>query len=173
MSFLQSLAAAFKGQSRVPLARNFVSPWIFADGGGGRVPFDYGQAAKRAYLDNPVAQRAVRLVAEGIAGAPLMPTDPALARLVSATSAGQSLLETLASQLLLHGNAYVQIVKDDAGRPAELFALRPERVSVIAGSDGWPGGYAYRVGDTALSLPLLDEDASPRDHPHQVVPPGR
>jgi len=161
MSFLQSLAAAFKGQSRVPLARNFVSPWIFADGGGGRAPFDYGQAAKRAYLDNPVAQRAVRLVAEGIAGAPLVPTDPALARLVGATSAGQSLLETLASQLLLHGNAYVQIVRDGAGRPAELFALRPERVSVIAGSDGWPGGYAYRVGETALSLPLLDEDASP------------
>jgi phage portal protein BeeE len=35
----------------------------------------------------------------------------------AATSAGQSLLETLASQMLLHGNAYVQILKDArAGR---------------------------------------------------------
>lgn len=139
MSFLQSLAAAFKGgaNARVPLARSFVSPWIFGDGGGARAPFEYAQGVRRAYLDNPVAQRAVRLVAEGIGGAPLVPTDPALARLVSATSAGQSLLETLGSQLLLHGNAYVQMVKDAAGRPVELFALRPERVSVIAGSDGW------------------------------------
>jgi HK97 family phage portal protein len=116
---------------------------------------------RRAYLDNPVAQRAVRLVAEGIAGAPLLPTVPALAALVNATSAGQSLLETLASHLLLHGNAYVQVMKDAAGRPVELFALRPERMQVIAGADGWPTAFSYRIGDSALTIPLLDEDASP------------
>ena len=162
MSFFQSLAAAFKGgaQSRVPLARNFSSPWFFAEGSA-RGPFEYTGAVRRAYLDNPVAQRAVRLVAEGIGGAPLMPTDPALAALVRASSAGQALLETLASQLLLHGNAYVQVVKDAAGRPVELFALRPERISVIAGADGWPTAYAYKVGDRTLTIPVLDEDASP------------
>ncbi|HSQ96334.1 MAG TPA: hypothetical protein VLM18_09630 [Croceibacterium sp.] len=32
-----------------------------------------------------------------------------------ATSAGQSLLETLAAQLLLHGNAFVRIARDGAG----------------------------------------------------------
>ncbi len=85
-------------------------------------------AVRRAYLDNPVAQRAVRLVAEGIGGAPLLPADPKLAALVNATSAGQSLLETLASHLLLHGNGFVQIMKDASGRPVELFALRPERM---------------------------------------------
>jgi hypothetical protein len=105
MSFLQSLATVFKGASpRVPLARTFTSPWSFPEIGG-RAPFDYPSAVKRAYLDNPVAQRAVRLLAEGIGGAPLLPTDPRLAALVSATSAGQSLLETLASHLLLHGKA--------------------------------------------------------------------
>ena len=161
MSFLQTIAAAFKGGgSRVPLARAFSSPWFFADGGGGRAPFEYTSAVKRAYVDNPVAQRAVRLVAEGIGGAPLLPTDPALARLVSATSAGQALLETLASQLLLHGNAYVQIIKDAAGQPVELFALRPERVNVVAGEDGWPAAYAYRVGERSLTIPAEDQDAS-------------
>ncbi len=162
MSFLESLAAAFKGsRERVPLARNFTSPWVFADGAGARAPFEYSAAVKRAYLDNPVAQRAVRLVSEGIGSAALLPTDPALAKLVSATSAGQSLLETLACQLLLHGNGYVQVMKDAAGRPVELFALRPERVSVIAGADGWPSAYVYRVGERVLTIPLLDEDASP------------
>lgn len=162
MSFLQTLAAAFKGGagSRVPLTRSFVSPWFYAEGSA-RAPFDYVRAVKRGYVDNPVAQRAVRLVAEGIGGAPLAPTHPRLAALVSATSAGQSLLETLASQLLLHGNAYVQVIKDGAGQPVELFALRPERVSVIAGADGWPSAYGYKVGETALTIPLLDEHASP------------
>ena len=162
MSFLQSLAAAFKsGTGRVPLARNFSSPWLYGDLGSATAPYEYGRAVKRAYLENPVAQRAVRLVAEGIGGAPLMEGDPALTALVKATSAGQSLLETLASQLLLHGNAYVQVMKDAAGRPVELFALRPERVSVVAGADGWPQGFTYKVGETVLQLPALDEDASP------------
>ena len=162
MSFFQTLAAAFKGGGeRVPLARAFSSPWIFADAGTPRGPFDYASAVRRAYLDNPVAQRAVRLVAEGIAGAPLLPADPKLASLVSATSAGQSLLETLASQLLLHGNAFVQVLKDGRGRPCELFALRPERMSVIAGPDGWPTAFAYRVSERSLTIPILDEDASP------------
>jgi HK97 family phage portal protein len=162
MSFLQTLAAAFKGDgARVPLARSFVTPWMFADGGGARAPYEYGSAVRRAYLENPVAQRAVRLFAEGIGGAPLLPADPALLALVNATSAGQSLLETLAACLLLHGTAYVQVLKDGRGRPVELFALRPERVSIVAGADGWPSGYSYRVGETALTIPLLDEDASP------------
>ena len=165
MSFLQTLAAAFKGsESRVPLARAFASPWAFpafAETGGARMPFDYATAVRRAYLENPVAQRAVRLVAEGIGGAPLLPLDAKLARLVDATSAGQSLLETLASHLLLHGNAYVQVMKDARGRPVELFALRPERMTVIAGADGWPTAFAYRVGEQAITIPLLDEDASP------------
>ncbi|MFM5954297.1 MAG: phage portal protein [Novosphingobium sp.] len=162
MSFLQTLAAAFKGggSPRVPLARTFVSPWLYAEGSA-RAPFDYSRAVKRGYVDNPVAQRAVRLVAEGIGGAPLAPVDPRLTALVGATSAGQSLLETLASQLLLHGNAYVQVIKDALGQPVELFALRPERVSVIAGADGWPSGYAYKVGESTLTIPVLDEHASP------------
>lgn len=162
MSFLETLVAAFKGEStRVPLARGTASPWFFADCGGGRAPFEYGGAVRRAYLENPVAQRAVRLVAEGIGGAPLRPADPALAALVAETSAGQSLLETLASHLLLHGNAYIQVLKDARGRPVELFALRPERVSVIAGEDGWPAAFAYDVAGRRLTIPALDEDASP------------
>jgi len=163
MSFLQSLASAFKGgaETRVPLARTFVSPWLYGDLGNPKAPFDYARSVRRAYLENPVAQRAVRLVAEGIGGAPLAPCDPDLAALVGATSAGQSLLETLASQLLLHGNAWVQLVKDGAGRPVELYALRPERVSVLAGSDGWPEGFAYKLGERTLQIPALDESAAP------------
>jgi hypothetical protein len=158
MSFLQSLASAFKGGSgKVPLARSFASPWIFAETGSGQSTYEYTRSVRRAWLDNPVAQRAVRLVSEGIAGAPLAPADPRLAKLIQATSAGQSLLETLAAQMLLHGNGYVQIMKDGAGRPVELFALRPERTSIVAGSDGWPTGFTYKVGDQSLTIPLCDD----------------
>ena len=160
MSLLSTLASAFKGGSgsRVPLARSFVSPWSFAVEAG---PFEYRGAVRRAFLDNPVAQRAVRLVAEGVGGAPLAGEAAALA-LVSATSAGQGLLETLASQLLLHGNAFVQVTRDASGAPAELFALRPERVAVVAGADGWPEAYRYTVGEKVLTLPIEDADGWPQ-----------
>ena len=138
MSFLNTLASAFKGgggSRRVPIARGFVSPWATACESG-PPPFEYGRSVRSAFLDNPVAQRSVRIVAEGVGSAPLLPTDAGLAALVTATSAGQSLLETLAAHLLLHGNGFVQVLKDAAGKPVELFALRPERMSVITGPDG-------------------------------------
>ena len=165
MSFLGTLASSFKGggDGRVPLSRGFVSPWALALGtnhGFGR-GFEYAEAVRQGYLANPIAQRAVRIVAEGIAGAPLTSGDERLEKLVTATSAGQPLIETLAAQLLLHGNAYVQIIKDGAGQPVELFALRPERMSVVAGSDGWPSGYEYTVGTGKLPIPLEDENGWP------------
>src|SRR5688572_27802494 len=165
MSFLSTLASAFKGgrRERVPLARSFNSPWSYAFE---PPPFEYRSAVARAFVDNPVAQRAVRLVAEGVGGAPLAAADDKALALVAATSAGQGLLETLAAQLLLHGNGYVQVVRDGAGPstssgPVELFALRPERVAVVAGEDGWPAGYKYTVGDRVLTLPAEDGDGWP------------
>lgn len=164
MSFLQSLVSAFKGGGgvRAPLARGHSFDWPYwLDPAGARPPFEYRGAVQRAFLDNPVAQRAVRLVAEGVGGAPLQCDAPDLLRLATATSAGQPLLETLSAQILLHGNAFVQIVKDAAGRPVELFALRPERISVIPGADGWPAAWRYKVGERSIDLPLEDEDGWP------------
>jgi HK97 family phage portal protein len=165
MSFFSSLRSAFKGgaPARVPLARSFVSPWSFAAfaPGGTRLPFEDRRAVAHAFLENPVAQRAVRMVADGVGHAPLAECEARARVLVTATSAGQSLLETLAAQLLLHGNAYVQIARDGAGKPIELFALRPERVTVVPDAEGWPAAYEYKVGERKLTIPLEDEAGWP------------
>src|SRR5690606_11279062 len=128
---------------------------------GTQLPYDYGRAVRQGFLENPVAQRAVRLVSEGVAGAPLAPADPHLLKLVGAPSAGQTLLETLAAQLLMHGNGFVQVLRDASGAVVELFALRPERVSVVPGDDGWPAAYRYRVGDRTVTMPAEDADGWP------------
>ena len=49
------------------------------------------------------------------------------------------------------------MLKDGAGQPVELFALRPERVSVVAGEDGWPRAYRYRLADRTLEIACEDE----------------
>lgn len=127
----------------------------------GEWPRSYEAQVRDAYLGNPVAQRAVRLVAEGVGSAPLTASDPALLALVAARSGGQALIETVAAQLLLHGNAWVQLLTDSQGKLTELYALRPERVSVEPDASGWPVAYRYRVGERVARLAAEDEAGRP------------
>ena len=120
--------------------------------GGSARPRSYDAMVREAYLGNAVAQRAVKLVAGGLGEAPLIASDPALIALVRARSAGQALLETIAAQLLLGGNAYVQVLRGTDGEAVELFALRPERVTIEPDADGWPAAYRYRVGERVARL---------------------
>jgi HK97 family phage portal protein len=121
-------------------------------------PAGYEAQVREAYLANPVAQRAVRLVAESAGEAPVRvgPEGAPGAALVAATSAGQGLVETAAAQLLLHGNAFIQILCNAEGEPAELYALRPERVTIEPDARGWPAAYLYRAGDSVMRLPAAD-----------------
>jgi HK97 family phage portal protein len=120
--------------------------------GAQELPRSYEAQVRSAYRDNPVAQRAVRMVAEGVGAAPLACSDAAALALVTETTAGQSLLETVAAQLLLHGNGFIQIACDGGGRPVALFALRPERVKIESDARGWPRAYTYRLGDVVERL---------------------
>ncbi len=112
----------------------------------GEWPSGYDAQVRAGYLGNAVAQRAVRLVAEAVGSAPLDASDPALLALVTARSGGGRLAEVVAAQVLLHGNAFVQVLRDEAGKVAELYPLRPERVGVVLDAGGWAAGYRYTVG---------------------------
>ncbi|MFM7378263.1 MAG: phage portal protein [Erythrobacter sp.] len=164
MPLLDIFRAAFKGgaQSHVPLAGGLAQGWIPAfESGPAQCHYSYERGIAEGFLANPIAQRSVRLLAEGIGQAPLACSDPRLAALVTETSAGQSLVETLAANLLLHGNGYVQILKDASGTPVELFALRPDRVQVALDRNGWPVAYDYTVAGAASRLPVEDENGWP------------
>lgn len=144
--------------ARPALARSL---WAAAEGGGW--PRSYEAQAREGYLGNPVVQRAVRLVAEGVAGIPVYaePDAHPAARLFGAARGGRALLETAAAQLLLHGNAFLQIGCDTDGMPLALHALRPERVTVEQDARGWPAAYLYRAGDRATRYPALDPLGKP------------
>lgn len=164
MALFEKLRSAFKGgaQERVPLSGNpfgRCAP-LFAPGSE-RPAYHYERAVREAFLGNPIAQRAVRIVAESVGQAPIQAGDARMLQLVTATSAGQSLIETLAAHLMLHGNAYVQIMKDARGQPVELYALRPDRMSPITDTRGWPCAYDYTVNTTTTRIPVQDEEGWP------------
>jgi len=150
-----------KGSSRA--GRDAARPFLHRAWSGapavGEWPRSYEAQVREAYLGNAVAQRSVRLVAESVAWAPLLAEDGAGGGGAAARAlklAAPALLDAAASHLLLHGNAYLQLLPDADGAPAELFALRPERVSVEAGPGGWPAAYVYKAGEAKTRLPARD-----------------
>ncbi len=167
---------ARRDAARPVLARG----WAVGAGSPGQVPGDYAARVRAAYADNAVAQRCVRILTEAVGNAPLFLADDAGASiaspsagasaitaqrasehsaavaLVTIRSNGQALLATLASQLLLHGNAYVQIIEGADGGAGELYALRPERVTIEVDAGGWPVAFGYRVGPETVRLGCED-----------------
>jgi HK97 family phage portal protein len=107
------------------------------------------------YRQNPVVYRCVRLIAEAAASVAINvfeaqtehdshPVSDLLAR-PNPREAGSQFFESLYGYLLLNGNAYLECVSVN-GVVRELYALRPDRMRVILGGDGWPEAYEYTVG---------------------------
>ncbi|GJE29509.1 phage portal protein [Methylobacterium organophilum] len=124
---------------------------------------DVGAFAREGYQRNAIAHRAVRLVAESAASLPLTleggeAGHPLLALLArpNPREGGPGFLEGVYGHLMIAGNAYLEAVFLD-GAPRALYALRPDRMRVIAGPDGWPTAYEYSAG----GRPVRYEQAGP------------
>src|SRR5262249_1096977 len=70
---------------------------------------------------------------------------------------GASFFEALYAYLLLAGNAYVEAVAVE-GVVRELYVLRPDRMRVVPGADGWASAYEYTVAGTTMRF---DQSAPP------------
>jgi HK97 family phage portal protein len=138
--------------------------------GGGRAVWsarDPVTLAREGFQKNPVVHRAVRMVAEAAGGVPLVLADGAreldghpLLDLLARPNGRQSraaLVEAVVAHLLTAGDAYLEAVSIES-EPRELHALRPDRMRLEAGPDGWPEAYEYRAG---ASLTRYDQRAEP------------
>jgi len=134
-----------------------------------------GVALVRAgFHRNPVVHRCVRLIAESAANVPLAltvdgaeVTDHALEKLLDRPNpreSGISLLDGVFTHLLLFGNAYLHLLTDGETAPLEIHALRPDRVRVVAGLDGWPRGYEYSLGAARSLIAIEPEGLQPILH---------
>lgn len=142
----------------------FAAVFSSAEGAWSNRP--YAALAREGYLRNPVGHRCVRLVAESAAGVPLLlygadgelDEHPALAlmRRPNARQSGIEFLETLYAHLLVAGNAFIEPVAL-GGDLRELYLLRPDRMRVIEGRDGWPSAYEYRAGNTVRRFAVEGE----------------
>jgi phage portal protein BeeE len=161
---LRSTLAAMMTRVRAPEGRA-VRPGEGKSFGAGTLVFtgaadgsfgerSYQGLATAGFMQNPVVYRSIRLIAENAAAIPLLLYDGEreveahplldLLRRPNGMQDGTGLIEALCGHLLLSGDAFLEVSVVD--RPGALFALRPDRVRVVEGRDGWPEAYEYRVG---------------------------
>ncbi len=117
-------------------------------------PRNYTAFANEGFGQNAICYRCVRMIAEASASIPLRVVEqgqefddhPLLALLNRPNSkqCGPELLEEWYGYLLVAGNTYMEVVQIE-GRPRELYVLRPDRMKVVPGKDGWPQAYEYGV----------------------------
>lgn len=130
---------------------------------GGRpqwTPRDYGALAAEGFARNPVAYRCVRLIAEAAAATPLAvfidgrrADDHPLKRLLDRPNpeqGGPDLMEAFFGGLQVAGNAYLEAAGADA--PTELYALRPDRMTLVPGPRGWPLAYDYQAAGRTVRI---------------------
>ena len=118
----------FGRKSAAPAGRAYLPAFLQGEEGSGGFARGYAAQLDEVYRRNPVGQRSVRLVAGMVAGLIIYAGDEHDEAVKLVTRDG--LLEQVAAALLLHGNAYVQLIADGHDRPAELHALR-DRKSVV------------------------------------------
>lgn len=159
-----------KNLFRPPETKTSRTAQVLAFESGGRArwsPRDYAGFAREGYLANAIVHRSVRLIAENAASCAFLlyegaqeRDDHPLLRLITRPNArqdGASFFEALYAHMLLAGNAYVEAVALD-GEVRELYALRPDRMKVVPGSDGWAEAYDYSVGGRSVRF---DQAAAP------------
>ena len=124
-------------------------------------PTDYRALAQEGYARNAVAYRCIRMIAEATASGPLglcrrhrpAPDHPLQALLdrPNPEEAGADLLESFFGALQTAGNAYLEAA-GTGDAPTELYVLRPDRVKVVPGAQGWPDAYEYQAAGRSVRL---------------------
>ncbi len=136
-------------------------------------PRDYGGFAREGFAKNPIVYRSVRMIAEAAASVPIrlfeggreLTQHPLLSLLATPNpvTCGPDLMEDWYGYLLIAGNAYLEAVSiDDA--PRELYVLRPDRMNVVPGADGWPEAYDYSANGRTVRFQQLNGGVRPILH---------
>jgi HK97 family phage portal protein len=146
----------------------------FESGGKARwSPRNYPSLAREGYLANAIVHRSVRLIAENAAACSFLVFEGAqereahpLSQLLTRPNPRQDggvFFEMLVAHLLLAGNAYIEAVAlNDQVR--ELYALRPDRMKLVPGADGWAESYEYSVGGRSVRFDQLGHRVPPILH---------
>jgi HK97 family phage portal protein len=116
---------------------------------------NYKAFANEAYRQNVIAFRSIQAIADAVASVPWTAwrgkaelADHPILKLIKNPNPRDSRAQYLHQKvgfLLLAGNGYEEQV-EQGGAIRELYQLRPDRMKIIPGANGFPIAYEYSVG---------------------------
>ena len=124
-------------------------------------PRDYRTFAEEGFRQNPIVYRSVAMIAECAAYVPLLlyageqeiESHPLkdLIRRPNPNETWAGFMQRLVGYLLISGNAYIEAaaIGDEL---RQLHLLRPDRVQVVPGPDGWPEAFDYSVAGRTVRI---------------------
>ena len=129
---------------------------------------DYTRFAEEGYRRNVIAYRAISMIASAAASIPWKLFDvqnnvaqelqshplKSLLNQPAPMTGGSEFFENLYTTRLLSGNAFIQAVGPKNAAPRELYMLRPDRITIIAGKGALPQAYRYQLGQEAIDFPV-------------------
>ena len=135
---------------------------------------NYETFAEEGYIKNVIAHRAISMISNAVSSiTPLFfeITDNSnkseladndniclLIKRPNPTTNYMKFMEYVVSSYLISGNVFIQAVKNNNDKIAEMYLLRSDRVSVIAGYGNIPSGYKYKINNMSFFYPCDEEN---------------
>ena len=135
---------------------------------------NYETFAEEGYIKNVIAHRAISMISNAVSSiTPLFfeITDNGnkseladndniclLIKRPNPTTNYMKFMEYVVSSYLISGNVFIQAVKNNNDKIAEMYLLRSDRVSVIAGYGNIPSGYKYKINNMSFFYPCDEEN---------------
>lgn len=129
----------------------------------------YESFASEGYIKNVIAHRAVTLIATAASNIPFrlfavmeegqrqeLKQHPLLSLLAKPSQQYHraSFIEALVTYRMISGNGYILAVGPEGEIPKELHLLRPDRMTIIAGRNGYPAAYRHQCGAVQKDYPV-------------------
>ena len=135
---------------------------------------NYETFAEEGYIKNVIAHRAISMISNAVSSiTPLFfeITDNSnkseladndniclLIKRPNPTTNYMKFMEYVVSSYLISGNVFIQAVKNNNDKIAEMYLLRSDRVGVIAGYGNIPSGYKYKINNMSFFYPCDEEN---------------
>lgn len=129
---------------------------------------NYNTFAENGYIRNVIANYSAKLVAKSVASVPLLLSHQSqrgeremvfqhpileLLRQPNPYTSGIDFMEHIAMHQMISGNAYILKIKNSKGDIKELYALRPDRITVEVNERGITG-YKYTTNNKEITYKM-------------------
>lgn len=121
---------------------------------------NYIHLAEESYVKNVIANRCISIITKSASSVPIKIRNKKTKQVIeehkilnllkkpNPSSNKNIFFETIYSHKLIAGNIYIRMIKNNQNIPQELYILRPDRITILAGNTDIPLAYKYKFNST-------------------------